>query len=62
MNPNDLLLLTIPAALAALKFGLIAFAVVMIARGIFQPLGMRPSLPIKASAPAAPRVSRGSRA
>lgn len=37
MNPNDLLFLTISAAVAALNLGLIAFAVVMVARGIFQP-------------------------
>jgi len=37
VNPNDLLFLTMPAAVAALKLGLIAFAVVMVARGIFQP-------------------------
>ena len=60
MNPNDLLLLTIPAGLAALKFGLIAFAVVTLARGLFQPqvhLSPRPIVPSHA-----PHRSRGSRA
>jgi len=60
MNPNDLLLLTIPAGLATLKFGLIAFAVVMLARGIFQPqvkLSARPIAPSHA-----PQGSRGGRA
>jgi hypothetical protein len=59
MNPNDLLLLTIPAALAALKFGLIAFAVVMLARGIFRPQVKLVPRPIAPSH--APQGSRGSR-
>jgi hypothetical protein len=49
MNPTDLLFLMIPAALAAVKFGLIAFAVVMVARGIFQSHGTRFPLPVKRS-------------
>ena len=60
MNPNDLLLLTIPAAMAALKFGLIAFAVVMLARSVWQPqirLSARPIAPSHT-----PQRSRGSRA
>jgi len=59
MDPNDLLFLTIPAGVAALKLGLIAFAVVMVARGIFQP-GVAPSLrPIKrVDAPIGPSGSR----
>ena len=60
MNPNDLLFLTIPAALAALKFGLIAFAVVMVARGIFQPRGKLSPCPIEPLH--APQGSRGIRA
>jgi len=60
MNPNDLLLLTIPAAMTALKFGLIAFAVVMLARGVWQPqirLSPRPIAPSHA-----PQGLRGNRA
>lgn len=60
MNPNDLLLLTIPAGLAALKFGLIAFAVVTLARGLFRPLVQLSPRPIASSH--APQGSRGSRA
>jgi len=37
MNLNEMLLLTNPAGLAALLFGLIAFAGAMLARGILQP-------------------------
>lgn len=47
MTPEDLLFLTIPASVAALKFGLIAFAVVMISRGIFRPHAARSSTRIK---------------
>jgi hypothetical protein len=60
MNPNDLLLLTIPAAMAAFKLGFIAFAVVMLARVVWQPqirLSPRPIAPSHT-----PRGSRGSRA
>ena len=60
MNPNDMLFLTIPAALAALKFGLIAFAVVMLSRAIFQPQGKLSPRPVEPSN--APRGPRGSRA
>jgi hypothetical protein len=60
MNPNDLFLLTIPATLAALKFGLIAFAVVMLARGIFEPQGTLLARPIESLH--APKGARGSRA
>jgi len=59
MNPNDMLFLTIPATLAALKFGLIAFAVVMLARGIFQPQGRLSPRPIEPSH--APKGVRGIR-
>jgi hypothetical protein len=60
MNPNDMLFLTIPAIMGVLKFGLIAFAVVMLARGIFRPQG-KPSLrPVEALH--APKGARGSRA
>ena len=37
MNPNDMLLLTNPAGLAAVIFGLIACARAMLAKGILQP-------------------------
>ena len=47
MNPNDMLFLTIPAALAAFKFGLIAFAAVMLARGVFQPQSKLAPYPIE---------------
>jgi hypothetical protein len=60
MNPNDLLILTIPAAMAALKFGLIASAVVMLARGVWQPQIRLSPQPIAPSH--APQGSRGNRA
>ena len=60
MNPNDLLLLTIPAAMAALKFGLIGFAVVMLARSVWQPQMRLSPRPIATSH--TPQGSRGSRA
>ncbi len=60
MNPNDMLFLTIPAALAALKFGLIAFAAVMLARGIFRPQVELSPRPIEPSH--APEDVRGIRA
>ena len=37
MNPGDLLFLTIPATLAALKLALLALTVVFAARGLFPP-------------------------
>jgi hypothetical protein len=60
MNPNDMLYLTIPASLAALKFGLITFAVVMLARSIFHPQGKLSTHPIKP--PQAPKGWRIDRA
>lgn len=60
MNPNDMLFLTIPASLAALKFGLITFAVVMLAKGIFQPRSKLSPRPIESSH--APHGWRGGRA
>lgn len=57
MNPNDILFLTIPAIMGVLKFGLIAFAVVMLARGIFRPQGMISPRPIESLR--APKGARG---
>lgn len=57
MNPNDILFLTIPAIMGVLKFGLIAFAVVMLARGIFRPQGMISARPIESLR--APKGARG---
>ena len=36
MNPNDLLFLTIPAALVAIKLALLAFAAVLVTRNVFR--------------------------
>ncbi|MBT8429529.1 MAG: hypothetical protein KJN79_06410 [Gammaproteobacteria bacterium] len=60
MNPNDMLFLTIPAIMGVLKFGLIAFAVVMLARSIFRPDSMTSPRPIDSLH--APKGARGSRA
>ena len=60
MNLNDMLFLTIPAAMAALKFGLFAFAMVMLTRGLFQPQGKLSPRPIESSH--APQGWRGGRA
>ena len=62
MNPNDMLFLTIAASMATLKFGLITFAVVMLARGIFQPQGGLSPRPIIAPSCAALQGARGGRA
>jgi hypothetical protein len=37
MNPNDLLFLTIPAAMTAFKLAFLSLAVVMAARSLFKP-------------------------
>ena len=55
MNPNDLLFLTIPAVLLAVKLALLAFAAVLVTRNVFRSprlsrVGMAP-----ASAAASPR-------
>jgi hypothetical protein len=46
MNLNDMLLLTNPAGLAAVLFGLIACAGAMLARGILQPQRTLSACPI----------------
>jgi hypothetical protein len=60
MNLNDMLLLTNPAGLAAVLFGLIACAGAMLAKGILQPqrtLSPRPIPPLRE-----PQAWRDSRA
>jgi len=36
MNPNDLMFLTIPVALVALKLAILAFAAVLVTRNVFK--------------------------
>ena len=62
MDPNDMLLLTITAALAAFKFGLIVFAAAMLIRGILQTQGKLSPHPIPpVQGPYGSRGSRGLR-
>ena len=46
MNPSDLLLLTIPAAMVTFKLGFLALAVVMIARSLMQTYAQPSSIPL----------------
>ena len=55
METMGLLLLGIPAMLVALKLGILAVAVTLAARGIFQPYGQPSALRIPVNGPARAR-------
>jgi len=59
MNIADLLILSVPATLGVIKLGILALAVVLATRGIFQAYGQPSTVPAKLTPPRHPHRTAG---